>query len=188
MSIYTRKGDGGETGMPGGERVAKDSAIVEAYGAIDEANSAIGFARVAVSDADLDGFLAFAQHRLASAAAALAPARTGAGAPPASVWTDDTAYLERAVGTFMARSAPFSGFVLVGGSEAGARLHLARAAVRRAERRLVTLHAERPFEPALLAFVNRLSDALYAAARAANAIDGAVLEPWDPCTPPPELP
>jgi cob(I)alamin adenosyltransferase len=209
MAIFTRRGDGGQTGEPDGTRVSKASALIEAYGALDEANSAIGLARVAVTDPSLDALLAFAQHRLVSCGAALATSAPAAASPeaagptpdpapsaaapapsaaPETVWAGDTEYLERAIGVLIARSAPFAGFVLVGGSEAAARLHVARAVVRRAERRLVALRAERPAEPSVLAFVNRLSDALYAAARAANALDGVPEQPWDPCLPPPVLP
>jgi cob(I)alamin adenosyltransferase len=174
MSIYTRRGDLGETSLADGSRVRKDSARVEAYGTVDEANSVIGMARAAVTDPVLADVLRFAQQRLFNCSAVLA-SRAGPSAPMTPrITADDVAALETSVDRFEALTGAPAGFVLEGGSEAAARLHTARAILRRAERRTVTLaeHEE------VFAFLNRLSDTLFAAARYANAIANMPDEPW----------
>lgn len=192
MSIYTRRGDGGETSLSDGSRLRKDAARVEALGTLDEAGSAIGFARCVVSDAELQVALGFVQQRLMNCAAALATPDAGDsarsardGAPAVTVAFDDVVVLERAIDAFTRRTGPFRGFVVETGSEGATRLHLARAIMRRAERRVVALAAEDKVPASVSAFVNRASDTLYAAARLANLIDDGVAEPWDPQTPRP---
>lgn len=187
MSIYTRRGDHGETSLADGTRVRKDAARVEAYGAVDEANSLVGLARASASDPLLDSILYFAQQRLFNCAAVLAtPGDPRTTATP-RVAPADVAFLEAAVDRFESRSGPFVGFILEGGSEVSSRLHVARAALRRAERRTITLAAHEPVDDEVLAFLNRLSDTLFAAARYANAIAGAPDEAWDPVAPAPPL-
>lgn len=184
MSIYTRRGDHGETSLADGSRVRKDSARVEAYGAVDEANSCIGLARAGVSDPMLAEVLRFAQQRLFNCAAALATPASPTSGPP-RITVEDVAVLETSVDRLEALTGTPGGFVLEGGSEASARLHIARAILRRAERRAVTLAADEPVDAVLLAFLNRLSDTLFAAARYANVIAGVPEEPWDPNAPRP---
>lgn len=181
--IWTGGGDAGETSLADGSRVRKDDARVEAYGMLDEAASAIGFARVTVTRAELDLLLAFAQQRLLNLAAHLATPGPGGVAAPDDA---DVAALARAADDLVDASGGFTGFTLPGGTETGARLHLARTVVRRAERRLATLAACADVEPSALAFVNRLSDVLYAAARFANAEAGVDEQAWDAGFPPPE--
>lgn len=185
MSIYTRRGDHGETSLADGSRVRKDSARVEAYGAVDEANSVIGLARAAVSDALLADVLRFAQQRLFNCSAALAsPAGPTAAA---AITTEDVTALEDSIDRFETLTGPPTGFVVEGGSEAVSRLHTARAVLRRAERRCVSLAADEPVDDLVLAFLNRLSDTLFAAARYANMIAGTPDEPWDRSAPGPSL-
>ncbi|HEY3318299.1 MAG TPA: cob(I)yrinic acid a,c-diamide adenosyltransferase [Coriobacteriia bacterium] len=180
--IWTGGGDRGETSLGDGSRVAKDDRRVEAYGTLDEAAAAIGLARVHADDAPLDLLLAFAQQRLLNLAALLAsPGDPRVPAPSA----DDVASLERATDDLMHLAGDLRGFTLPGGNELGARLHVARTVVRRAERRLVTLASAEEVDPSALRFVNRLSDALYAAARFANAKTGDE-ESWDAGFPAPE--
>jgi len=184
MSIYTRTGDGGETSLADGSRIAKDSARVEAYGALDEAGSWVGSALAAVTDSEVDEMLRFVQQRLMNCASLAA---TPPGSPPparTAVTADDVAALERAIDTLDERVPGWNGFVLQGGGEAAARLHVARTVVRRAERRLVTLDDRGPGSADLLAFVNRTSDLLYAAARCENAAVGIDDTPWDPAATP----
>ena len=183
MSIYTRQGDNGETSLAEGSRVAKDSARVEAYGTLDEAGSSIGLARAAVTDAAVDRVLRFVQQRLMNCASITA--RPAGSEPPdhIAISPDDIAALERAIDDLCASSA-WTGFVLGGGSEAASRLHVARAVTRRAERRLLTLSSLEPVDASVLAFVNRASDALYAAARCENHSSEATEEPWDPAAVP----
>lgn len=153
--IYTRTGDDGTTSWPGRGRVGKDDRLIEAVGALDEANSHLSLARIDIVDSELDAALSFVQQRLFNCAAAL-------GGAAVSVDGEDVAALERAIDRFSARSGGFTGFVLPGCDEASARLHVARTVLRRAERALVATAAA---SPQVLAFVNRASDLVYAAAR-----------------------
>lgn len=187
MSIYTRRGDAGETSLADGSRVAKDSSRVEAYGAVDELNSAVGFARAAVSDELLGGVLRFIQQRLFNCSSSLATPAAARGGSTPEVSADDVGLLERAVDRFEAVTGPLERFVLEAGGETCCRLHLARAVARRAERRIVTLAATEAVEPHVLAFVNRTSDALFAAARYASAVEGTPEESWDPAAPHPSV-
>jgi len=187
MTIYTRRGDHGDTSLVGGDRVSKSSVRVEAYGAVDEANSAIGFARAAVSDPDLDAILHFAQQRLMNCSSSLAtPVGSITPATP-SISAEDIVALETAVDVFTDHTPLLTHFVIEAGSEAGARLQLARAITRRAERRIVALTTQEPVDELVLTFVNRLSDTLFASARYANALSESGDELWDPQAPRPEL-
>lgn len=176
-TISTGGGDAGDTSLGDGRRVRKDADRVESYGTIDEAASAIGLARAAVTDTPLDLTLAFAQHRLLGMASMLACSPAAEG--PAAVSSEDVATLERATRDLLAAAGGMRAFVLPGGGEAAARLHVARTVVRRAERRVVTLSSAERIDPVVLAFMNRLSDTLYAAARYANSIEGVDEEAWN---------
>jgi cob(I)alamin adenosyltransferase len=158
--IYTRTGDDGTTGLGDGKRVPKDDARVEAYGTVDEANSAIGFLLAqpglpsAVSECltdvqhrlfDLGGELCIPGHRAISAA--------------------EVARLETTLDGFNAELPPLKEFILPGGGPAAAACHLARTVTRRAERRLITLARAEPVAPEAIAFLNRLSDLLFVIAR-----------------------
>jgi len=178
MSIYTRAGDSGTTRLGDGTPVAKSAARVNAYGTIDEANSFVGCARCAVADPAVDGILRFSQQRLLNCSSAIA-----ASGPPDEplVTAGDVVALEAAIDAFEGRVGGFRGFVLPSGCEAVARLHVARTVVRRAERECVTL-AEEPASDVdrhVLAFLNRLSDLLFAAARIESVAAGASEELWD---------
>jgi len=185
MSIYTRRGDRGETSLADGSRCRKDSARVEAYGALDEANSAIGLARSAGADAPVEDVLRFAQQRLFNCTAMLARPADSVPAGSPSVTAEDVAALETSIDRFEALSGPPAGFVVEGGCEVAARLHVARAIVRRAERRVVTLDTLEPVDENVMAFVNRLSDALFAAARYSNTVAGHLDEAWNAQAPRP---
>jgi len=186
MPIYTRRGDHGDTSLADGTRVSKTSARVEAYGTVDEANSAVGFARAAITDPELDAVLHFAQQRLFNCSSSLAtPAESRKDTTPV-VTESDIAYLESAIDTFMERSGPLTHFVLEAGCESATRLHLARAITRRAERRLVVLATEAEIDEQVEAFVNRLSDLLFASARYANQLAGISDELWNPTAPTPD--
>ena len=178
--IYTRTGDDGTTGLVDGSRVSKHDPRMEAIGAVDEANSALGLALVA-----LDGDAAADVQRLqndlfdlgsdlATPGEDFAPSEMVLRIVPAQA-----AWLETRIDALNEDLAPLRSFILPGGSEAAARAHVARAAVRRAERAMAALAAEAPVNPAALAFVNRLSDYLFVLARAVNAAGaGDVL--WQP--------
>ncbi|TLM76831.1 MAG: cob(I)yrinic acid a,c-diamide adenosyltransferase [Actinobacteria bacterium] len=184
MSIHTGRGDGGETSLAGGGRVSKADPRVEAYGAIDEAAAHVGLARALTDDPRLGEMLAFAQHRLLNCAAVTATPPDARDAAAPGVCDDDVAALASACDRFMDAAGPLSGFVAGGGTPLAAQLDVARAVVRRAERRVVAL--DEPADACVARFLNRLSDALFAASRCALAQDGAAEEAWDPYAPRPE--
>jgi cob(I)alamin adenosyltransferase len=187
VKIYTRSGDAGETGLFGGPRVAKDDLRVEAYGAVDEANAALGEARArarACADAELEALLATAQDRLFALGADLATppdARARSVLPPVEpAWAVE---LEATMDRWDAELPPLRHFVLPGGAPLAAALHVARAVCRRAERRVVALHRHEPVDPPVLAYLNRLSDLLFVAARVASRRAGVDEIPWSPHRP-----
>jgi cob(I)alamin adenosyltransferase len=186
MAIYTRAGDSGETSLANGSRCSKSHPRVEAYGAIDEANSALGHARAAAADAELDAILRFLQHRLLNCSSVLASQVTPAEDAPA-ISEDDVAFLERCVDTLMEAAGPMRHFIVPAGGELASRLHVARATLRSAERRVCVLSSAEQVDPLVLAFINRGSDVLFAAARYAAAADDRGDEQWDPNSPTPEL-
>ena len=171
--IYTRTGDDGTTGLVDGSRCPKHSARIAAIGSVDEANSASGLAIVAVgSEAASD--LTRIQNDLFDCGADLAtPAEDGEDFGPSEmtlrIVPAQVEWLESAIDALNETLKPLTSFILPGGGEAAARIHLARAIVRRAERDMVALHREEPINPAALQYVNRLSDYLFTLARAINA-------------------
>jgi cob(I)alamin adenosyltransferase len=173
--IYTRMGDDGTTVLGTGERRAKNDLRIEAYGTIDEANSAIGLARVATASdavcARVDAMLLSIQNDLFDLGADLCvPHSAKDTTQPLRIVQSQVDRLERKIDELNAELEPLRSFVLPGGSPAAAALHLARTVTRRAERLLVAL-AEAPGEevggPALR-YINRLSDFLFVAARYVN--------------------
>jgi cob(I)alamin adenosyltransferase len=172
--IYTRTGDDGETGLFGGGRVPKDHLRVDAYGALDEVNSALGLL-VAHLSTDLAGAVQTVQHTLFEIGAELAtpePGRVPALAP-ASVET-----LERLIDGWETELEPLRAFILPGGSAPAAICHLARSLVRRAERRTVTLARAEHINPEILKYLNRLSDCLFVLARLLNKRTGVADVSW----------
>jgi len=175
VRLYTRTGDKGDTGLSAPGRVRKSAPRIEALGDLDEANAAIGAARVlAAGEAALDPLLEGVQHRLFDLGADLAqPGARG------RVREGDTPVLEAAIDRLQADTPPLRAFVLPGGTALAAALHLARTVTRRAERALVRLaDGGEPVDPLAIAYVNRLSDLLFAAARWANRERGDV--EWKP--------
>lgn len=171
--IYTRTGDDGTTGLVDGSRVAKHDARMEAIGAVDEANSAIGLAVCTVTGGDRDALLRV-QNDLFDLGADLAtPGEDFAPSPMVlRMVAGQTDWLERAMDALNEGLAPLTSFILPGGTEGAARVHIARAAARRAERAMVALSAQAPVNPQALAYINRLSDYLFVLARAINAHHG----------------
>lgn len=186
VKIYTKTGDSGETGLYGGVRVSKADARVATYGDVDELNAGLGLARAALQSAadavDLNGMLEQVQRDLFAIGARLAdPAhRIAERVTKAAVGAADVARLEGWIDTLEASLPPLRRFILAGGSQAGASLHVARTTCRRAERSMVALLAAEPgaFEADLLVYVNRLSDLLFVMARAANQRAGTPEIEW----------
>jgi cob(I)alamin adenosyltransferase len=178
MKIYTRTGDAGSTGLIGGKRVSKSALRIEAYGDVDEASACIGAALAFIGDAALRRRLERVQHDLFRAGCRLAtPPERGYARLP-SVTAAHVRRLERDIDTMESRLPPLREFILPGGSKGGAFLHMARAVARRAERRVVELSETESIPPALVIYLNRLSDFLFVAARAANRAAGAGEIPW----------
>jgi cob(I)alamin adenosyltransferase len=178
--IYTRTGDDGTTGLVDGSRVAKHAPRMAAIGEVDEANSALGFAVLAL-DGNAKADCTRLQNDLFDLGADLAtPGEDFAQSEMVlRIVPGQAEWLERRIDALNETLEPLRSFILPGGSEAAARIHLARAAVRRAERAMVALAETEAVNPAALAFVNRLSDYLFVLARAANAAGpGDVL--WRP--------
>lgn len=179
VKIYTKTGDGGETGLFGGARVPKSDARVAAYGEVDELGAWLGLARAEGLDAPLAEMARRVQRDLFAIGARLAdPAHHIAdNVTKVSVTADDVARLESWIDELEALLPALRRFILAGGSPGGARLHLARTVCRRAERRIVAL-GPGAVEEELLAYMNRLSDLLFVMARAANARAGVTDEEW----------
>jgi cob(I)alamin adenosyltransferase len=181
--IYTRTGDDGTTGLVDGSRVSKASALMQAIGDIDEANSAIGMAVVALGDDPLAAALERIQNDLFDLGADLATPATDDGFAPSEmvlrIVPAQAERLEREIDAMNAHLAPLRSFILPGGSPQAAALHLARAISRRAERSAVAATHNMPLNPAALAYVNRLSDFLFVASRAVNQ-NGAGDVLWRP--------
>ena len=170
--LYTRTGDTGTTMLFGGGRMAKDHPRVEAYGTVDELNSALG---VAVSfltpRSPIAKALAGVQNELFNIGSELASASEGKAAEAARLFVDAGAKigaLERLIDEYDAKVPPLRTFILPSGSQAGAMLHLCRTVCRRAERAVVRLSHEESVNPDLLRYLNRLSDLLFVLARYVN--------------------
>lgn len=179
MKLYTRTGDDGTTGLYGGTRTGKDAVRVSAYGSVDEANAAIGLARAQLDDTEIDRVLASVQHALFDVGADLA---TPQEAPQREhlhvIDDDDITGLERLIDRFDEELEPLRQFIVPGGHAASAALHLARSVVRRAEREAVALQRVEPVNPAVLGYLNRLSDLLFVLARGVNARHGVSEARW----------
>ena len=181
MKIYTKSGDGGETGLFGGGRVRKSDVRVEAYGEVDEANAAVGAARTALADPELDAELARIQSELFTIGAELASPH-GAKARSALPGIDPAwaARLEQDMDRWDAQLPELRAFVMPGGTPGASALHLARCVCRRAERRVVSLAAQVEIDGNALVYLNRLSDFLFVAARLANHRAGHAETAWVP--------
>jgi cob(I)alamin adenosyltransferase len=179
MKIYTKTGDAGETGLFAGARVRKDDVRIEAVGAVDELNAALGLVRCESLPAEIDHSLERVQSELFSVGAELAtpdPQKHGL----ALIDEPHIALLERAIDNLEVGLPPLRNFILPGGGRSGALLHLARGICRRAERRVVTLAAapETDVSPRLIRYLNRLGDYLFVAARFANVEAGTAEVIW----------
>lgn len=174
--IYTRTGDGGETGLGDGSRVAKTDPRVEAYGTVDEANAAIGMAVLACDDGVTRSLLVRVQNDLFDVGADLCtPVKPGEHVGDAlRVTGSQTAFLEGEIDRVNAGLGALTSFVLPGGTELAARLHVARTVVRRAERRVIEFaelsagSADGAAAGEPIRYLNRLSDLLFVLGRAAN--------------------
>ena len=183
MKIYTRTGDAGETGLFDGTRVLKSDARVATYGDVDELNAWLGLARSMLPhEAELAEMLVQIQRDLFALGARLADPshRIAERVSKAEIGAADIVRLERWIDMLDSMLPPLRRFILAGGSNAGATLHVARTVCRRAERAMVALRsaAEEQVEAALIIYVNRLSDLLFVMARVANFRDDTPEIEW----------
>jgi cob(I)alamin adenosyltransferase len=178
--IYTGTGDDGSTGLGTGERVPKTSPRVAAYGTIDELNAQLGVVLTANPASELIEPLRRIQNELFHIGAELCiPASARAKTPGPKIKQRHIAALEKLIDRFNKTLPPLKNFVLPGGSPAAAQLHVARTICRRAERAVVALAEKEPIGQHVLAYLNRLSDALFVMARYENKL-AHVNEPlWD---------
>jgi cob(I)alamin adenosyltransferase len=181
MKIYTKTGDDGTTGLIGGSRVRKSDGRIECYGTVDELNAVLGLAAVVANDM-LRGLIRQVQNDLFVIGSHLAvPDEPGNGA--ATTWLpplDDAliSRLEMQIDAAESQLPRLQQFILPGGNELGARLHLARTVCRRAERLIVAFALDRPVPKVIVTYLNRLSDWLFVHARLANRLAGAEEIPW----------
>jgi cob(I)alamin adenosyltransferase len=168
--IYTRGGDRGETSLGDGSRVTKHALRVEAFGTVDEANAAIGLARLHTGgDQEADAMLALIQNDLFDLGADLCTPEGGSrGAGALRIVAAQVERLEREIDTMNAALRPLDSFILPGGSPAAAHLHLGRTVTRRAERLVCALAAAETVNPEAIKYLNRLSDHLFVLGRRLN--------------------
>ena len=175
--VVTRGGDGGQTSLGDGSRVRKDALRVDAFGTVDEANAALGLLRLHVrDDADTDAMLARIQNDLFDIGADLCV--PGEGGERLRLTDAPSARLEAEIAAMNAALPALTSFVLPGGTAGAAHAHLARTVVRRAERQVVALAAQEAVNPAIIRYLNRLSDHLFVLGRKLNGAAGDVL--WVP--------
>jgi cob(I)alamin adenosyltransferase len=164
--IYTRTGDDGSTGLGDGSRTGKDSARVNAYGTVDEANSTLGVVLATHLPDDIRVLLTTVQHQLFDLGGELCiPGH-------AAIQSEDVDALERHLDHYNEALPPLKDFILPAGGEAAARCHLARTIVRRAERETVALARDEAVRPEAIRYLNRLSDLLFVLARVLARADG----------------
>jgi cob(I)alamin adenosyltransferase len=178
--IYTRGGDAGETSLGDGSRVSKLDPLIGAYGAVDEVNSLLGLALAAPGFPPQLAPLRRIQNQLFDLGGDLAVPFAEDGKQRTRIRDDQVTELERLCDELNAPLAELTSFVLPGGTEAAARLHVVRAACRRAERDALAAHREVGVNPVALRYLNRLSDLFFIAARAANAAAGTDEPLWQP--------
>lgn len=179
--IYTRTGDGGQTTLFGAGRVSKADARVAAYGDVDELNAALGAVLACEPVAFERELLESVQRDLFAIGGRLAspkPEKVSRALEKAQVTPEQITQLEAAIDRADGELRPLSAFVLPGGTMKAALLHVARTVCRRAERSVVGLHANQSVPPAILAYLNRLSDLLFTLARLANHRAGASERTW----------
>ncbi len=169
MKIYTKTGDSGLTGLVGGGRIPKTSLRINAIGDVDELNACLGLSRVLINDLELTNMLEEAQNRLFDLGSELA-------CPPemrdrnAFLTEAHVGQLEHSIDRLSDQLPPLRNFILPAGSEAAARLHLARCVCRRAERSVLAFQENQSIRPVIIQYLNRLSDWLFMAARRSNVI------------------
>ena len=186
--VYTRQGDGGDTGLVGGQRVHKDSLRIEAYGTVDELNSVLGLARATTSQlavqeprlAILAAILLRVQHELFNLGSILATLPEDVHPRQPRVTDREIAQLETEMDAMNEDLPPLRSFVLPGGSRIDAELHLGRTVCRRAERITIALSRSESVPPETIRYLTRLSESLFVWSRWAGHLSGAPETLWEP--------
>lgn len=173
--LYTRTGDTGTTSLVGGQRIGKDSVRLEAYGTVDELNSWMGLLAAEATDSAVTDIIYMVQNRLFDIGGYLA---TDGAEECRGLTNVHIERLEKSIDRLDAAVEPMHCFVLPGGTAASARAQIARTVCRRAERRIIVLGRDAALDERVVRFVNRLSDWLFAYARALNASAGVADKPW----------
>lgn len=179
MKVYTRKGDAGQTQLLSVGRVPKGHPRLQAYGEIDELNSVVGLVLAVELHDPLSAWLLDIQNELFVLGSEIAvPNPEAINMPIPQVTAEDVTRLEQRIDELEEQLPRLTQFILPGGSDAGARLHLARTVCRRAERGLQTLADVEELRPESQSYLNRLSDLLFVMARYENSASGATEHPW----------
>lgn len=186
--VYTRRGDQGETGLAGGQRIPKDAPRIEAYGTVDELNAFLGAARATASEAaaaeprlePLAAILLRVQHELFNLGSILATLPEDVHPKQARVTEVEVARLESEMDAMNAELPGLRSFVLAGGTRLNAELHICRTVCRRAERACVMLSRVEAIPPEAVRYLNRLGDALFVWSRWASHATGAAETLWEP--------
>lgn len=186
--IYTRTGDGGQTRLVGGQRVAKDDLRIECYGTVDELNAFVGMARLTAEEMSrkCSALIEFArtlrrvQHELFNLGSILATLPEDVHPKQACVTNAEIERLENEIDTANQHLEPLRSFVLPGATRLDAELHICRTVCRRAERLLVALTHEQPVDEQALRYLNRLSDAFFVWSRWVNHVLGVPETLWEP--------
>jgi cob(I)alamin adenosyltransferase len=186
--IYTRTGDAGQTGLVGGQRIAKDDLRIDCYGTVDELNAFVAVARTTVEEltsraerlAAFSNSLKRVQHELFNLGSILATLPQDVHPKQARITSAEIEQLEREIDQANEELQPLRSFVLPGGTRLDAELHVCRTVCRRAERLLVRLAREQDVPTESLQYLNRLSDALFVWSRWANHVLGASETLWEP--------
>jgi cob(I)alamin adenosyltransferase len=182
--IYTKRGDAGETGLVGGQRVPKDTPRIEAYGTVDELNAFVGLAAVSCSEdsrlAPLAAILRRVQHELFNLGSILATEPADVHPHQPRVTAAEIAQLEREIDSMNAGLPALRSFVLPGGTRLNAELHVTRTVCRRVERLVVAMAREESVPPEVIPYLNRLSDAMFVWSRWVNHVLGVSEVLWEP--------
>ena len=180
-NLYTRTGDGGTTSLVDGSRETKDHPRVEAYGDIDELSSTLGLVAAGKEcPEEIREEIHHIQHILFNAGSYLATPVKNDAKPVMENLDEEITMLEGWIDSLDERVPKLRSFILPGGSETGSRCHVARTVCRRAERKIISLSRESYVDPALISYINRLSDYLFIAARYLNFISGVEEILWKP--------
>lgn len=178
MKIYTKAGDDGKTSLFGGKRIPKYADRIESYGTVDELNSFIGLLKDGLGDSVLSPQLLVIQHNLFNIGSVLATDKDADFNLP-GVGPDDVAEIERNIDLLQAQLTPLKNFILPGGDTRVSHAHICRTVCRRAERRVVAVHAQEPLDTHIILYLNRLSDYFFVLARYIAHVNGINEIKWE---------